>query len=477
MAKRYQQIIDTEFKLLSKFPVYYDGQMIPLTTPVKVTMNTPLSFKAGGKQMGASTCKPSEKCTETGSISATEYRSSNILTEKTEDNNLPKIVEVYSLNSRKSNKQEHELMSNTQDGPSFKNEKTFVRKCDMSTKQPSKSLPQDANTCSHSSQIKPCLASDNFIDLTIDDEEETRSYNEDDLARSGDEGRCGRDVNTDEQSEFDRPREDTGDRGLQGKKSNQGKRKGVFGSRRKGKRTCPAQNQKQKSTSKNLNAGWDNVIQGDQDNTRCRVLSDQQNSYQGNGEQKSRDQHYDNDCKKEDKSTEERKEHWNGNMINGSLHISSDMTYRESKITNLKAKLAKQEEELARLRTQKESKVKSLKAQDQDAGQEELETKANDRSTKVYERQEATQNDLVEVNLDDICQHVIKSFDIFNARQRESKTRRKEGCHTLYEENSGIKKQANERKSNYFNDVAYLPQRKQDEFLSHIGLRRRPSNT
>ena len=476
MAKRYQQIIDKDFKLLSKFPVYYDGQMIPVTTPVKVTVNTPLSFKGGCNQKGVSTCKSSEKCTDTDSISANESGSISISTEKTEDNNLPKILKVYSLNSQKSISQEHGLMGSTQSGPSIKNEETALRKSDMSTKQPTKSLLQDANTCTHSSQIEPYLVSDNFIDLTIDDEEEIKSCNEDDIARPRDEGRCGRDVNAEDQSEFDRLREDTSDSGRQRKRSNQGKRKGVFGSRRKGKRTCSAQNQNQKNNKKSLNAGWDKHIQGDQDNTQCRVLNDQQYNYQGNGEQKLRDLHNDNDCRKEENSIEERKEHWNGKRINGDLHISSDMTYRESKITNLKARLVKQEEELARLKTQSESKVRSLEARDQDAGQEEIDSEANDWSTKVHERQEATKDDPVEVNLDEICQHVIKSFDIFNARQLESEKRKKEGFHTLYEQNTGIKKQADERKSD-FNDVTYLPQRRQDEFLSQIGLRRRPSNT
>ena len=456
--------------------MYYDGQMIPVTTPVKVTVNTPLRFKTGDNQKGVSTCKSSVKCTETDSISTNEHGSISILTEKTEDNNLPKILKVYSLNSQKSNTQEHGLVSSTQGGPSIKNEETVVRKSDMSTKQPSKSLLQDANTCTHSSQIKPNLVSDNFIDLTIDEEEERRSCNEDDIARPGDEGRCGRDVNADDQSEFDRPREDTGDRGRQRKRSNQGKRKGVFGSRRKVKRTCSAYNQNQKNTNKSLNAGCDNLIEGDHDKTQCRALNDQQYNYQSNGEQKLSDLYNGNDCRKKENSIEERKEHWNGHRINGGLHISSDMTYRESKITNLKARLAKQEEELARLRTQKGSKVRSLEAEDQDAGQEEIESEANDWSTEVHERQELTKDDPVEVNLDEICQHVIKSFDIFNARQLESKARKKEGFHTLYEENTGIKKQANERKSD-FNDVTYLPQRRQDEFLSQIGLRRRPSNT
>ena len=456
--------------------MYYDGQMIPVTTPVKVTVNTPLRFKTGDNQKGVSTCKSSVKCTETDSISTNEHGSISILTEKTEDNNLPKILKVYSLNSQKSNTQEHGLVSSTQGGPSIKNEETVVRKSDMSTKQPSKSLLQDANTCTHSSQIKPNLVSDNFIDLTIDEEEERRSCNEDDIARPGDEGRCGRDVNADDQSEFDRPREDTGDRGRQRKRSNQGKRKGVFGSRRKVKRTCSAYNQNQKNTNKSLNAGCDNLIEGDHDKTQCRALNDQQYNYQSNGEQKLSDLYNGNDYRKKENSIEERKEHWNGNRINGGLHISSDMIYRESKITNLKARLAKQEEELARLRTQKGSKVRSPEAQDQDAGQEEIESEANDWSTEVHERQELTKDDPVEVNLDEICQHVIKSFDIFNARQLESKARKKEGFHTLNEENTGIKKQANEGKSD-FNDVTYLPQRRQDEFLSQIGLRRRPSNT
>ena len=466
--------------------------MVPLTSPVKGTVNTLSSPKEGGKQNKASTCKSSEKYTETGSISANEYGCNSILTEKTENDNLPKIVEVYSLNSRKSNAQDPGLLkSNTQGGLSCKNEETFMRNGDMFTNQPSKSLLQDTNTGTHSSQMKPYLVSDNFIDLTIDDEEETKSCNDDDIARPGDENLYDRNVNVGDQSEFDRLGEDKGDKEQQNKKSGQCKRKGVFGSRRKGKRRCPTQNQKQKNTNKSLNAGWDfsgcnsdNLIQGDQDKTQCRVLNDQQYTFQGNGEEKLNDLKKNYNIMKEEtdstQNTEERKEHWNGNMINGGIHISSDMTYRDNKITTLKARLAKQEEELARLRTQKEcnmAKVKSLEAPDQDIGQEKVESEADDWSNKVHhKRQEATKDDPVEVNLDDICQHVIKSFVIFNARQGESKTRKKEGFHTVHEENAGIMKEANERKSD-FNDVAYLPQGKQEEFLFHIGLRKRwPSN-
>ena len=544
MAKRYQQIIDKDLKLRNQFPVYYDGQVIPLTTPVKVTLNTLSSLKEGGKQKGASTCKSSQIYAETGSISVNELRSSNIITEKTENDHLPKIVEVYSLNSLKSNAQEPGLKTNTPGGLSSKNEETFVKKLDVSIKQPSKSLLQDANACTHSSQMKPYLVSDNFIDLTIDDDEETKSCNDSDVAIPGGKGLCGRDVYADDQSEFDPPKEDTGDKERQNqsevdppredtgdkerqnqsevdppredtgdkeqqnqsevdppreatgdnerqnKKSSQYKRKGVFGSRRKVKKKCQAQNQKQQYTTKSLNADLDcsgcnsdSLIQVDQDKTQCKILIDQQYSNQGNGEQKLNDlKPNGNDCRKEEKNSTEKteggKEHWNGDGINGGLYISSDMTYRENKITTLKAKLAKQEEELARLRTQKESnmaKVRSLEAPDQDVGQEKIKSEAKDWSNKVHETQEVTKDDPLEVNLDDICQHVLKSFDIYNARQWEIKTRKTEGFYTLHEENTGVIKQANERKSD-LNDVAYLPQGRQEEFLFQIGLRRRRPN-
>lgn len=485
VAKRYQQIIEKEFKLLDQFPVYYDGQMIPLTTPVKVTVNAPPSLKKGGKQKGTSTCKSSEKYTETRSFPINEYAYSSMLTEKMEDHNLPKIVEVYSLNSLKSNGQESGLKGDNQGGLSCKNKETSNTKSDMSTKQPSKSLLQDANTCTHSSQMKPYLVPDNFIDLTIDEEEETKSCSVDDRSLTG---LLGEDMNAGNQSEFDQPREDTGDNARQSKKSNQRKRKGVFGNRRKGKSRCPAQNQ-QRNTNKSLNTGWDwsgcnsdNIIQGDQDKTQYRAFNDQHCSYQGKGEQKLNDLNNNNDWRKEDKNnsaetTDGRKEHWNGSRINGGVNISLDMTYRDNKITTLKARLAKQEEELARLRTQKESKiakVRSLEAPHQDVGQEQMESEANDLSIRNHEKQEEEEADPVEVNLDDICQHVIKSFDIFNARQLKDKTRRTEGFHTLYEENTGIIKQA---KSDV-NDLAYLPQGRQEEFLFQIGLRRRkPSDT
>ena len=430
--------------------------MIPQNTPVKVTVNTLPSLKEGGKQNG-------------------EWTYNSILTERPEDLHLPKIVEVYSLNSRTSNVQEPGLKSNTQGGLLCEDKTTFIRKSDMSAKEPSKSLLRDANTCTYNSQMKPYLVSGNFIDLTIDEEEETTSCNDDNMARPGDDGLCGRNVNAGNQSEFDQPREDTGDKRRQRKQSNQSKRKGVFGNIRKCKIRCPAKNQKQ-DANKYLNTG-------DQNKTQCRALNDQQEySYHGNGEQRLNELNSNNNWRKEERKNSaekehERKEHWNGSGINVGVHISSGMTCRESKITTLKARLVKQEEELARLITQKKSKIaqiRGVEAPYQDAAQEKTESEANDLSNNFHEKHEAEKDDPVEVNLDDICQHVIKSFDIFNARQWEGK---KEGLHTLYEEDTCIIKQANGRKSD-LNDVAHLPQGRQEEFLFQIGLRRRrPSNS
>lgn len=431
--------------------------MIPQDTPVKVAVNTLPSLKEGGKQNGEWTCN-------------------SILTERPEDLHLPKIVEVFSWNSRTSNAQEPGLKSNTQGGLFYEDKTTFIRKSDMSAKEPSKSLLQDANTCTYNSQMKPYLVSGNFIDLTIDEEEETTSCNDNNIARPGDDGLCGRDVNAGDQSEFDQSREDTGDKGRRRKQSNQSKRKGVFGNIKKCKSRCPAKNQKQ-DANKHLNTG-------DQNKTQCRALNDQQEySYHGNGEQRLNGLNNNSNWRKEElrnnsaENEHERKEHWNGSRINVGVHISSGMTYRESKITTLKARLVKQEEELARLITQKKSKItqiRGVEAPYQDAAQEKIESEANDLSNNFHVKQEAEKDDPVEVNLDDICQHVIKSFDIFNARQSEGK---KEGFHTLNEEDTCIIKQANGRKSD-FNDVAHLPQGRQEEFLFQIGLRRRtPSNS
>jgi len=428
--------------------------MIPQNTPVKVTVNTLPSLKEGGKQNG-------------------EWTYNSILTERPEDLHLPKIVEVYSLNSRTSNAQEPGLKSNTQGGLFCEDKKTFIRKIDTSAKEPSKSLLQDANTCTYNSQMKPYLVSGDFIDLTIDEEEETTSCNDDNIARPGDDGLCGRDVNAGDQSEFDQPREDTC--GRRRKQSNQSKRKGVFGNIRKCKSRCPAKNQKQ-DANKYLNTV-------DQDKTHCRALNDQQEyTYHGNGEQRLNKLNNNSNWRKEEtnnsaENEHKRKEHWNGRRINVGVQISSRMTYRESKITTLKARLVKQEEELARLITQKKSKItqiRGVEAPYQDAAQDKIESEANDLSNNFHEKQEAEKDDPVEVNLDDICQHVIKSFDIFNARQWEGK---KEGSHTLYEEDTSIIKQANGRKSDFI-DVAHLPQGRQEEFLFQIGLRRRrPSNS
>lgn len=501
VAKRYQQIIEKECKLLGQFPVHYDGQMILQTTPLTMTVNTASRLKAGtankdrhharGQEKGASKCKLTEKGTETGNISINEYAYTSIVTENTEDDNLPKIVEVYSLNSQnlpndvtanhKTNGQEYDRKRNNQGVFSCSNEGTSKMNGHVSTAETSKNVVfQDSKPCT-SSRTKPYLVSDNFIDLTISDEEETKACTVHDGATSIVERCSEENVNADNQSEFDQPKEDKSDNGRE-KKSSQRKRKGVFGNRRKGKRRRLTQNQ-QRTSKKSPNTGCvksacnsNNFLDNETDENSC--VNNHENNSHDKCKQSLNDQN-NNDWRKEEKlnkntkeNIDERKEYWSCSGVNGGVNIPLDMTYRENKITTLKARLAKQEEELAKLRTQKEGKLekdRSLEAPLQDVGQKQKEPDTNNLSIQGHDAKEEA--DPGEVNLDDICRHVIKSFDIFNARQGKGKASRKEGIHTLYEKDTCTTKQANSRKSD-LNDLRYLQQGSQDEFLFQVGLRR-----
>lgn len=66
------------------------------------------------------------------------------------------------------------------------------------------------------------------------------------------------------------------------------------------------------------------------------------------------------------------------------------------------------------------------------------------------------------VSVDDICQHVLKSFDIFNARR--FRNRKKEKAAPQSPNNTCVVKQDG-------NDICF--QTEQDEFLSRVGLKRR----
>lgn len=491
MAKRYQQIIEKECKLLGQFPVYCDGQMIPQTTPVTKTKNTASRLKADTANKDRHYAR---KGTETGNISINGYAFTSIVTENTEDDNLPKIVEVYSLNSQnlsndvtanhKTNGQESDRNRNNQRVFSYGKEGTSKMNGHVSTAKTSKNVViQDSNPCT-SSRTKPYLVSDNFVDLTISDEEETKASTVLDGSTSIDERCSEENVKADNQSEFDQPKENTSDNGRE-KKSSQRKRKGVFGNRRKGKSRRLTQNQ-QRNIKKSPNTGCvksgcnnNDFIGGEMDENSC--VNNHEDNNLDKCEQNLNDQN-NNDWRKKEKlnknmkeNIDERKEYVSCSSVNGGVNIPLDMSYRENKITSLKARLAKQEEELAKLRTQKEGKLAkdSLEAPLQDLVQKQKESDTNKLSIQCHDAKE--QADPSEVTLDDICRHVIKSFDIFNARQGKGKASRKEGIGTLYEKDACTMKQANSRKSD-LNDLRYLQQGSQDEFLFQVGLRRRPLN-
>lgn len=501
VAKRYQQILEKECKLLGQFPVYYDGQMIPSKTPVARTVKAASSRIEGttekdrpyarGQGQGASKCKSKEKGTETCNIPRKDHADISIVTENMKDDNLPKIVEVYSLNSQmelsnvvnanqKKNGQKSGQKRNNQGVFSCNNEEMSKMNGDMCTPRTSKNaVIQDSNLSTLSPEVKPHLVSDNFIDLTIGDEEEAESCSVHDGATSSES--CSKEnLNADNQREFGQSKDETGDNGRE-KKSNQRKRKGVFGRKKKGKTRRLAQNQQSIATESSNTSSFrsgcnsNSIIEDDTDKNPC--VNDHEIIYHEKCKQSLNDQN-NNDWRKEEepgKITKEdinvTKEYWSRSSANSGVHISLDMTYRENKITTLKARLAKQEEELAKLKTQKESKLtngRNLEVPLQDVRQKGKESHANNLSIRGHDTQEEA--DPAEVNLDVICRHVIKSFDIFNARQKDKK-RGKDGFHTLHEKNTCVTEKANGRKSD-LNYLHYQPQGRQEEFLFQVGLRR-----
>ena len=546
VAKRYQEIIEKEYKLLGQ---YYDGQTASQTTTVTPTLYAPLILKgrnghhSRGQTKGAS-CKPTEKDTETGNVAIEECNYTSRMAEKTMDNdNLPKIVEVYSLNPVKSqdevyfNKktngvimisEECGLNKNDPDGFPCKDEENSKMNNHLFTKQASESLIQDPNPCAPSSGKKSPLLSDNFIDLTVDEEEETSVYEK--AVNIYENGSVENTTAINHQ-----PKEETADNEgqLETKpERRKNKRKGGFGYNRRRKRRRPAKYQERK-TSNSPSSGLDvgvlnsNSVEGcDGRSNLCNSVNDNEEDYRNDGcKQNVWDQNNNNTWSKKEtnKIAEEMNQTFSGSGGNSEVNGLLDM-YRENKITTLKARLAKQEEELAKLRIQKESihvqaNYKNLEApctyssaanSDTKADRKQTEYKDNFNIQSLSNREEedvniqslsnrenvniqslsnredvniqSLSNREEDVNiqslsnreeedeivtLDEICQHVIKSFDIFNARQCRNTTKENTDLHSskVPKKNNCVLKQDG-------NDNCL--KREQDKFLLQIGLKRRP---
>lgn len=173
VAKRYQEIIEREYKLLKTFPVYHEGQVTPLTNPVSVAGNSPSTPKIGISnkeqhhekvgEKGLPPCKTTEEQSNARDAIVIEDHIDSTVAEEVEHESLPKIVEVYSLNNPKIQGEEtvNRKRKKKQDVSSHINEDTS-RDVTRTGDSPTSAL----------SWKKPYVVTDNFIDLTAEEEEE-----------------------------------------------------------------------------------------------------------------------------------------------------------------------------------------------------------------------------------------------------------------------------------------------------------------
>lgn len=487
VAKRYQEIIDRENKFLRSFPVYLDGQMSPLLThtPQAVTAPSTLTLDANSKgqhpekvrRKKAPIRKSTAKQTCVSSVVIDGNSLDNGVTANKEDKSLPKILKVYSLNSSKiqGGQVESRKRKNEQCLSSFVHKEAFG------------DATLDGNSHALPSRKKPCLKPDCVIDLTggDDDEASTTCWLDDKAVKRGKET-INTLVNNQRESELLRKGTNEIKIELDSAKCNRSKRKGDPVRKTNGKRnhivlpqqrsirTNPAASACGKgSTTPNKNDNDDKQTKNTTTTLNTnKDIQEQVRNYpnaddDANGDNQGRSTNINRPLTITRKTLDGENQKWDSVNYNSSL----EMSYRKNKIMDLKTKLAKQEEELARLR-----KYKGCKTVREDCEQATLNEvnagKQKENSNTKIDAQISEINHEA-VDLEDICQHVIKSFDIFNARNIKNATIEKMGVNNEQVCISGgtsITHQSNASGSSY-NIV-----NKQDEFLFQVGLRRNLSS-
>lgn len=457
VAKRYQQIVEKEYKLLNTCSPYCDGQTIPQNGHVSLKANTSnlrdtnlkdLLCKERIKRPTAKKCKPAIEQMDLSKIVIKE-RSCTSNMKEMENPTFPKIVEVYSLKSpiqaeetvNRKRKFQQGLISGIE-------EKTWR---DNTT-------DRNPPTSGFSSK-KSCA--DIFIDLTVDEEEETRVCSPEDT----------RNMNGNYQPERELvrpPKEaDTTDKEKEREviKSKTSKRKRVFpGRRKKIKSNKPTMQKKRETDEMTTNKNNCNDEDSQLEAYNRFDLEIKKSSGDGHGVDQNNNE-----------VTRKNAEEFDKNLMcsnqNDSDRSALGMSYREHKITDLKAKLVQQEEELAKLKALKRYDIAVEKIPQTLLNHDE--TVANSKQTEnftmkpVNEKREEHNPKSRTVNLDDICQHVIKSFNIFNARVCEDNRIEKEGIngHQI-----ATKKNAEGPANGY---IGHGRGNKQDKFLFQVGLRRK----
>lgn len=411
------------------------------STPKGDTNNKRQHRRSVGEK-SSPTCKFAGKQTDRRVVITEEHIDSSVA-EETEHISFPKIVEVYSLNSLKmqGGETENRKRKNVQD----------VSSCQINDEK-----PRDVTEESHAplNWKKPYVVSDNFIDLTVDDEEDNKAVSSDKISSTVNmNGNC--------QSELEHPKEDTSNKGMKRQSTKCSKRK-VKG--RKGKRRQPTKQYQGNAIEKPIEPGEPGC---DKSDSNTNIINNNKNK------ETLQDHNNNNRNNTMKRTSDEERQSWMCDNLNNGKSNFLDMSYRKNKITDLKARLAKQEEELAKLRTVKECKAvtdMNPHAPVDHSGMENSERNENSRNGIDNQRIEASPG---MVNLEDICQHVMKSFDIFNSRTRKDKAVGKEGLNgvLVFNNDTSFTNQANVGGYRLPSSANV-----QDEFLFQLGLRRKSSS-
>ena len=433
---------------------YYDDQLVTQSSAgsPKVLTQVILNGYDGSRLQGKpkdTSCKQTETRTETGNDTTDVNNCNSRVLKKTMDNKiLPQIVDVYSLNSVKTNMKTTGIVGFQE----FSLNEGDRYKFPLNHGETAKRVIQDRNLCSPSS-VKKSPQPDKIIDLTIDEEgEEQISVDKE----SNDMNENISKSILDDPSKHDELKEkiDTADNEEDNaakteRSQNKHKDRG-----RKRKRRC--QTTYRESLSKYGAEGCDS------ERTLCNSCNNSKvdNRNQDGSVQKLWDKSNNSSSSKDEMSqiTEDRNQTLSSIGVVNDASSVLDSTYRANKITTLKARLAKQEEELARLRTQKERLHVQSNHKTLDTRGKWFSSLADSCAKTDMEQKQNFKT----VSVDDICQHVLKSFDIFNARR--FRNRKKEKAAPQSPNNTCVVKQDG-------NDICF--QTEQDEFLSRVGLKRR----
>lgn len=366
-----------------------------------------------------------------------------------ENSTFPKIVEVYSLNFPVQAEETVNRKRKCQQGLISGIEEKTWRHNTTDKNPPRSGFPSKKSRA------------DIFIDLTGDEEEETRACSSEDTSMNGD---------YQPERVIVKPKEDTTDKEIEREviKSNTSKRKRVFpGRRNKIKSNKPTIQKKRETDEVTTNKNNCNDEDSQPEAYNGFDLEIKNSSDDGHGVDQ-------NNNEVTRKNAEELDKNLMCSNENNSDRSVLGMSYREHKITDLKAKLAQQEEELAKLKALKGYDIAVEKIPqtllNHDESVENSKQAENFAMEPVDQKGEEQIPKAGTVNLDDICQHVIKSFNIFNARVCEYNRIEKEGVngHQIT-----TKKNGNSLQGTANGYIGHGRGNKQDKFLFQVGLRRK----